>query len=141
MIYNNDALNDIKVKKVLGATISSNTTTQGAVYDLEDNSSFTVKVQYKVSNRTDGTFTPLLEWSDDNVTFVAIPDESLKLRNVDRNYIDINQEAAAKLSANGEVEIGVLNNKRYIRPSVVSTLVTTGAYVDIIIAHAPRLLK
>lgn len=141
MIYNNDALNDIKVKKVLGATISSNTTTQGAVYDLEDNSSFTVKVQYKVSNRTDGTFTPLLEWSNDNVTFVAIPDESLKLRNVDRNYIDINQEAAAALSANGEVEIGVLNNKRYIRPSVVSTGVTTGADVDIIIAHAPRLLK
>lgn len=141
MIYNNDALNEIKVKKVLGGTISSNTTTQGSVYDLEDNSSFVVKVQYKVSNRTDGTYTPLLEWSDDNVTFVAIPDISLKLRDVNGNYIDSDQEATAALSADGEIELGVVNSKRYIRPSVVSTVVTTGADVDIIIANAPRLVK
>jgi hypothetical protein len=141
MFYNNDALNEIKVKRVLGASIASNTTTQGAVYDLVDNSSVVIKAQIVVSARTDGTYTPLLEWSDDNVTYVAIPDESLKLRDVNGNYIDTAQEATAALSANGEVEIGIVKNKRYIRPSIVSTSVTSGARVDVIIAHTPRLVK
>lgn len=141
MFYNIDALNEIKVKKVLGATIATNTTTQGAVYDLQDNSSFVIKVQMKVSSRTDGTYTPLLEWSDDNVTYVAIPDISLKLRDANGNYVDSAQEATAALSANGEVELGIVNHKRYIRPSVVSTVVTSGAYVDVIIANTPRLVK
>lgn len=141
MFYNNDALSEIKVKKVLGAAIASDTTTVGAIYDLEASSSFVVKVQYVVSSFVDGVYTPLLEYSDDGITFVPVPDESLRLRDVDGNYIDSDQELNAALSADGEVELGVLNNKRYIRPAVVSTLVTTGAYVDIIIANTPRLTK
>lgn len=137
MFYNIDALNQITVKNVLRASIATNATTAGTVYDLVDNSSVVVKVQMVVSNRTDGTFTPLLEWSDDNVTFVAIPDESLKLRDANGNYIETNQEATAALSADGTVELGVVKNKQYIRASVVSTSVTTGADVDVVIAHTP----
>lgn len=127
-MQNIDPRASIEAQILINQAITSNSTVAGTVVDVKNNISNVITFVYKVSNRTDGTFTPLLEWSDDNVTFVAVPDAQISyIDPATGNYIESGQEALSAISANGEIVISVRDNKRYIKPSVVASAVTTGA--------------
>ena len=71
---------------------------------------------------TDGSVTPLIEESDDNVTYTAVADADLT-----------NTEASAALTAAGVSSIGYVGFKRYVRATAVtaasSTLSVGASYV------------
>lgn len=109
-----------QVNALDAATISSNTTTVGNSVDMQGYESVVFTGQ--VANYTDGTYTPLLEESDDNSTFTAVADDDLLPTGT-------GQEASAALGAAGTFKIGYRGTSRYLRLSIVSTSVTTGANV------------
>jgi hypothetical protein len=111
-----DLKNNIKVQAALNiAAITSNTTTNGSSVDLLGYNSATFVISSGA--RTDGTFTPLVVDSDDNSTFTAVDDKFL---------IGLESEAVIS-AANTLRKIGYVGQKRYIRLSIVSTSVTSGA--------------
>ena len=122
-----DLKNNIKVVNGLSiASITTNTTTGGEQVDTQGYESVTVVVM--TGARTDGTVTPLLQESDVNGSYSgSVADEDL-----------IGLEADAALSiANGRAIFGYIGKKRYIKPSFVSTGVTTGltAGISIILGN------
>lgn len=101
------------------AAITTNTTTVGNIIDTQGFNALTLLVN--VGARTDGTFTPLVEHSDDSGMSgaVAVDDSDL-----------VGTEAGAAISAANTVKkIGYVGHKRYVRLSVVSTSVSSGATV------------
>jgi len=141
---NLDALSLIETKVLLNASVASNTTTSGAVFTIGNVGSDIVKVQYVISGRTDGTYTPLIQWSADGTTYVDVADAFLRLKNeATGEYTDSSQEANAALSANGVSFIGFVANVNfpYIKVSVVSTSVTTGAIVNIVASFSRKIQK
>lgn len=127
--YNYDGLSFLNEKILLNNSITSNTTTPGTVLDINDTILQVIATKIIVSNRTDGVYTPLLEWSDDNITFTAIPDQYISFKDANGLPLSSGQEALAALNVNGEVRIGFKADKRYFKISIVSTGVTTGAFV------------
>ena len=122
-----DLKNNIKVVNGLSiASITTNTTTGGEQVDTQGYESVTVVVM--TGARTDGTVTPLLQESDVSGSYSgSVADEDL-----------IGLEADAALSiANGRAIFGYIGKKRYIKPSLVSTSVTTGltAGISIILGN------
>lgn len=114
-----DLKNDISVKNALNiAAISSNTTTAGVEIDTQGFESVTFVLE--TGARTDGTFTPLIQESDTSGTYSgSVADEDL-----------IGTEAAAALAtAHSRSEVGYVGKKRFVKLSVVSTSVTSGATV------------
>lgn len=111
-----DQKSDIKPLLALNTqTIGSSTTTVGNVIDNAGYESLTFI--NSLGTRTDGTFTPLIEDSDDNVTYAPVADEFL-----------IGTEAAAALTASNTIKsIGYVGTKRYVRESIVSSGVTSGS--------------
>ena len=77
---------------------------------------------FQVGAYTDGSVTPLIEESDDNVTYTAVADADLT-----------NTEASAALTAAGVSSIGYVGFKRYVRATAVtaasSTLSVGASYV------------
>jgi hypothetical protein len=101
-------------------TIGSNTTTDGIEIDTLGYESLTFFI--RVSSRTDGTFTPAITDTDTSGSGeVAVADQFL-----------IGTEAEAALSADGVSKIGYVGKKRFVQLDIDSTLVTTGATVDVI---------
>lgn len=95
--------------------ISSNGTTAGNVIDLVNFNSLTIDLF--VGARTDGTFTPLVQHSDNGTDFVDVADDFL-----------IETETATAIStANTIKSIGYNGGKRYVKVSIVATAITTGA--------------
>lgn len=130
---NADARSCIETKVVIDASITANTTTVGTVVDLNDASiNSTIGIDLNLTARTDGTFTPLLEESADNVTFTPVADENI----TDADDNQTGQEALAALAAVGKKELGYVLNKRYLRVKLVSTGVTTGAKAVVVIKYA-----
>lgn len=127
--YNYDGLSFLNEKILLNNSITSDTTTPGTVLDINDTILQVIATKIIVSNRTDGVYTPLLEWSDDNITFTAIPDQYISFKDANGLPLFSGQEALAALNVNGEVRIGFKADKRYFKISIVSTGVTTGAFV------------
>ncbi len=112
-----DLANSIDIKKALAGAIASNTTTAGEVINREDKLGESLTFGVQVVAFTDGSYEPLVEHSDDNVTYTAVSDEDL-----------LGTEAGAALTAADEVaKIGYVGAKKYVRLSVVSTGVSTGA--------------
>jgi hypothetical protein len=129
---NADARSSIETKVVMDASITTTTTTVGTVVDLNDASiNSTIGIDFNLTARTDGTFTPLLEESADNVTFTPVADENI----TDANDNQTGQEALAALTAVGKKELGYNLNKRYLRVSLVSTGVTTGAKAVVVVQY------
>ena len=98
------------------ATISSDTTTVGAIIDTQGYESLEFLI--KSGTRTDGTYTPLIEDGDDSglSDAAAVTDTFL-----------LGTEAAAAITASNALgRIGYCGKKRYVRLSIVSTSVTTG---------------
>lgn len=113
-----DMHNDVLAKVAKNtAAISTSTTTTGVIIDTNGYESLEFIVQSGAY--TDGTYTPLIEESDAaNLSGSnAVADEDL-----------LGLEADAAVSAANTVKrIGYIGHKRYVRLSLVSTSVTSGA--------------
>ena len=114
-----DQKTSLKAIKALNiASIATSTTTAGSSIDTKGFESLTLFVE--LGARTDGTFLPLVQDSDDNSTFADVVDTFL-----------IGTEAEASLNtANTVKSIGYVGKKRYVKLSIVSSAVTSGATVS-----------
>lgn len=123
-----DLKNDIKILNGLNiAAISTNATTAGVEIDTAGFESVTFEVL--TGARTDGTVTPLIQESDTSGTFAgSVADDDL---------IGLESEAAIS-TANARTRIGYAGKKRYVKLSLVSTVVTTGltAGASVILGNA-----
>jgi hypothetical protein len=103
------------VKALNIGAITTNTTTVGNSIDLVGFSACTILVE--LGARTDGTFTPVVQDSDDNSVFADVIDQFL---------IGTELEAVVN-TANTIKTIGYVGKKRYVKLSLVSSAVTSGA--------------
>ena len=104
-----------------GATIASDTTTDGATIDLQNRHG--VEFVLRASAYTDGTYTPVIEESDTG----AFSGEENAVADADL----IGTEANAAVSAANTVgQVGYKGSKRYVRLTVVSTSTTSGAHIS-----------
>ncbi len=69
---------------------------------------------FQVGAYTDGSVTPLIEESDNNIDYTAVADANLT-----------NTEASAALSAAGVSSIGYVGFKRYVRATAVTAAGST----------------
>lgn len=97
------------------ATISSNTTTSGSGVDISGAAA--VILHFSIGTRTDGTYTPNVQVSDDNSSWSNA--EAYEL---------IGSETAITATA-GITSVGIKGNvlKKYVRGQIVSTSVTSGS--------------
>ena len=84
----------------------------GAVIDRQGSEG--LEIIFQVGAYADGSVTPLIEDSDDNVTYTAVADANLT-----------NTEASAALSAAGVSSIGYVGFKRYVRATAVTAAGST----------------
>jgi hypothetical protein len=113
------------------AAITSSTTTAGNIIDMSGFEGLEFFIQSGA--RTDGTYTPLIEEGDEDDLgdAAAVADENL-----------LGTEAAAAVAAANTVKrIGYRGHKRYVRLSIVSTGVTSGATVGATAVKARPLVK
>jgi len=130
----NDIRSDLLPRLAFNANISTDTTTAGAIIDTADVDGG-VSYELLAQAWTDGTYTPLLEESDDSGMSgaTAVPDENL-----------IGTEAGAAVSAltaAGAVltSFGAFGTKRYLRLSIVSTGTSTGADIVAVFNGVPEI--
>lgn len=120
-----DIVTKLQENVALTAAVTSNTTTVGAILDTAD---FELGLMFTlyVADFTDGTYTLLLEESDDSGMAGAVTIPTDKLIGL--------LPAASAASASGSIlgKVGVFSNLRFVRASVVSTGVTTGALATVI---------
>ena len=115
-----DSANGMTPKVALNtAAIATSTTTNGVIIDTQDYNALTFI--RNVGARTDGTFTPLIRHGDDS----GLSD----VADVDDTDLVGTETGAAISAAQTMKKIGYVGNKRYVRLSVVSTSVTSGATV------------
>lgn len=84
----------------------------GSVIDTQDSDA--LEIVFQVGAYTDGSVTPLIEESDDNVTYTAVSDDHLT-----------NLESSAALTAAGVSSIGYVGFKRYVRATAVTAANST----------------
>lgn len=101
------------------ATISSSTTTAGNIIDTQGYNSLTFILN--VGARTDGTYTISLEHGD-----AANLSDTAAVTGTDLVGTVAGSAVAA---AQTQKKLGYVGNKRYVRASIVSTGVTSGATV------------
>lgn len=100
------------------ATVSSSTTTNGVVIDTRGYGS--IEFILSLGTRTDGTYTPLIEESDN-------PDMSSSNAVADSDLFGTEANGAVA-ATNGVGRVGMwIGKKRYVRMSVVSSGVTSGS--------------
>lgn len=107
------------------ATISTSTTTNGTAVDTVG--FLTLTYALTIPSRTDGTYAlVLLQSDDDGVTdaYAAIPAANL--------IGSLPSLSAATTDGAAASTVGVFGNKRYVKPTIVSTSVTTGATAQVI---------
>lgn len=128
-----DQVTKMNAYQGLYATIATDVTTAGAIFDTAD-FELGFSVFLSAPAWTDGTYTLLLEESDDAgmVGAVTIPDEKLI-----GTFPAVAAETVDGVSLG---KVGVFSNLRYIRVSVVSTATSTGATIRAtVIKHAEYL--
>lgn len=108
------------------AAITTSTTTVGNIIDTADYNGG-VNFTAFLGVRTDGTFTPLIEDGDvSNLSDAAAVDDAYLVKQ--NPSLTTAPEAQAVLNtSNGISKIGYIGAKRYVRLSLVSTTVTSGA--------------
>ena len=111
---------NISLLSVLAAAIVTNTATKSTAVDTAAIGN-SVSFFSRVSARTDGTYVLSAEESDDNVTFTAVSSDKI--------VGSSSQSANTGTAVLGK--IGVFATKRYVKAVVTSTVVTTGATVDV----------
>lgn len=132
---NLDIRSDLQTQMVFNAAIGGDGTTNGEIIDTADYDGG-IMISFAAQAWTDGTYTPLLEESDDSGMAGAtpIPDSQL-----------IGTEADAAISAATALgalwtTLGFFSTKRYVRVSLVATGVTTGATIVATATKTPELL-
>lgn len=113
MTINKDLHNQIGVGVAIALTaVANGEDVVGAVIDRQGSDG--LEIIFQVGAYTDGDVTPLIEESDDNVTYTAVADANLT-----------NTEASAALSAAGVSTIGYVGFKRYVRATAVTAAGST----------------
>ena len=118
--------------------ITTNTPTVGSVIELDNSISDVVLFDLKCVARTDGSYLPLVEMSEDGSAFTPVPDTYLRFKNADGSYTETGQEVLATLNAVGSKQLGYVPQARYVRLSLVSTGVTSGATILTTVAFEKR---
>jgi hypothetical protein len=97
------------------ATIDADTTTSGSGVDVSGAAA--VNVVFFIGTRTDGTFTPNVQVSDDNSTWT------------NAESFELNGSETAITATAGITVVGIKGNllKKYVRGQFVSTATTSGA--------------
>lgn len=97
------------------ASITSNTTTSGSGVDVSGAAA--VILRFAIGTRTDGTYTPNVQHSDDNSTWTSA------------DAFEMIGTETAITASNGITSVGIKGNvlKKYVRGQFVSTSVTSGA--------------
>lgn len=112
-------------------TISSDTTTNGEIIDLQDFGS--CMLAFITGTVTDGDYTLLLHEGDEsNLSDAsAVADADLYALDASGNVVASGQELAGSTTDNTDDDqvsrLGYLGTKRYIRLSIVSTNTSSGA--------------
>ena len=113
MTINKDLHNQVSVGVAIALTaVANGEDVVGAVIDRQGSEG--LELIFQVGAYTDGDVTPLIEESDDNVTYAAVTDANLT-----------NTEASAVLSAAGVSNIGYVGFKRYVRATAVTAAGST----------------
>lgn len=113
MTINKDLHNQVSVGVAIALTaVADGEDVVGAVIDRQGSEG--LELIFQVGAYTDGSVTPLIEDSDDNVTYAAVTDANLT-----------NTEASAALSAAGVSSIGYVGFKRYVRATAVTAAGST----------------
>jgi hypothetical protein len=99
-------------------TIATDTTTNPSA-GVDMNDKVAVLFEFFTGARTDGTYTPNIQESDDDSTYTEVDSERI-----------IGAETALS-AANGMTSIGVHPTKRYVRCQAVSASTTSGAIVGV----------
>lgn len=113
MTINKDLHNQVSAGVAIALTaVADGEDVVGAVIDRQGSEG--LEIIFQVGAYTDGSVTPLIEDSDDNVTYAAVADANLT-----------NTEASAALSAAGVSSIGYVGFKRYVRATAVTAAGST----------------
>ena len=115
----------------LAAAISSNTNTDGAILDTA-NFEMGLVFYLDVIARTDGAYELQIFESDDSSMAGATQIIAPKLLPTTLSTNSITAPTAAVSQGTILSKIGVYANRRYVRPRIVSTTVTTGATIRVI---------
>jgi hypothetical protein len=125
-----DIRSDIQQNLAFLAAIGSDTTTNGFIFDTADFENGLMFAPFSTAY-TDGTYDFTIEEGEDSGLSDATAVPTAKLIG---SLADLQQTA---VTAEGDVlkTIGVFSNKRYVRINVVSTSVTTGATLGVVVSQ------
>ena len=113
MTINKDLHNQVSVGVAIALTaVANGEDVAGVAIDRQGSDG--LELIFQVGAYTDGDVMPLIEESDDNVTYTAVADANLT-----------NTEASAALSAAGVSSIGYVGFKRYVRATAVTAAAST----------------
>ncbi len=120
-----DIVNNLLQFLALFANISTDTTTAGAIIDTAD---FELGLMFALSSTdyTDGTYTLLIEESDDSGMSGAVAITGDKLLGI------LPVLSSVSVAGVALAKIGVISNKRFVRVKIVSTSTSTGADIQVI---------
>lgn len=120
--------------------ITTNTTTVGAIIDT---AAYNLGITYFIAAtaRTDGTYKLLIEWGDSPTLTDAATVPTANLL-VTTGANPVTTGVTSVTAAGGSyLKVGVIcGDKRYVRASVVSTGVTSGATISVLCAGSAELL-
>jgi hypothetical protein len=133
---NRDLKNNIAADLGFYAVISSNTTTAGQIVDTA-NYDGGVMFSFAALAYTDGVYTPLLEESDDSGMSGAVTIPAARIIGLASAVVTA-LGAATTLGA-ALATLGITWTKRYVRLSLVSTVVTTGATIVAMTHKVPEI--
>lgn len=122
-----DMRSDIQVRRVFGATIASDTTTDATVVDTAE---FDMGVTFtaKAAAFTDGSYQLQFEDSEDNITFVPVAAEKIIGPN---DPVIALTDATAVDGTERLKTVGLFSADRFVKAQIVSTGVTAGADIEV----------
>jgi hypothetical protein len=132
---NRDIKNNLQSNLAFYAAISTNTTTAGQIIDMAHFDGG-VMWSFVALAYTDGTYTPLIEESDDSGMSGATTVPADRLIGTTA-AVATALGAATTLGAN-LARLGIVWSKRYVKISMVSTGVTTGATIVAVATKVPE---
>lgn len=124
-----DMRSDMQVRLVFEDTISSDTTTDATVVDTAD---FDMGVTFAMmaSDFTDGEYQLQFEDSPDNITFAPVAAEKIIGPN---DPVIALTDATAVDGTERLKTVGVFSTDRFVKAQIVSTGVTTGADIEVLV--------
>lgn len=120
-----DNTSNNEVEIAFSASITTDTTTNSLGIDMSD---FDGGIMYTATatGYTDGTYVITFEESVDNSAWTDVPVEKL-IDPVGNGNITL---AAAESAGDLMARMGLFSTKRYLRMKIISTSVTTGAFIS-----------